>query len=206
MQIDPRAQLALLLAALFMGVMFGILWEVLAALRILVGAYRPPPYMQRLYERPLPLLGCTIPFRQGGIRRAFCVAVTAVFDLVYCLFFALCASLVLYEYNDGVPRPAAILAAFLGLGAWRICAGRITERCAAYIAYALAVAARYVWAALRLPVLLLARCAGRLVLRPSRALWRRITMRRLSRVSAALCAAQLALAKTGLDGTQKSKE
>ena len=35
MQIDPRAQLALLLAALSMGVLFGILWEVLAALRIL---------------------------------------------------------------------------------------------------------------------------------------------------------------------------
>ena len=51
MELDRLLQFTALAAALVRGVGLGVLWELTVAVRIVLGAYRPPERMRRQYPR-----------------------------------------------------------------------------------------------------------------------------------------------------------
>ena len=187
MEIHPRLQLAMLLAALFTGLAMGVVWELLTAFRILLGAYRPPERMRGRYARPLPLLRRPVPFaRKDPLRRLWRGIVIALGDLLFCLALSLSAVLILYRYNSGVLRLSVPVLLLLGLGAFRLLSKKlpITD----HFAYVLAAGRLYLLAFLGLlcrPLLLAANG---------------IRKRRAAALSARLCQAQLALAAVGFEG------
>ena len=201
MEIDPRLQGALFLGALCCGVLLGAFWELLHAVKILLGAYRPPDFMEARYRHPLPLLGRSVPFRSQGVGRGvWRGAVTAVFDLLFCLCFGIAVVLLLYAYNDGAIRLSVPVLALLGFGLFHWAAVRGLSLPVAYFAYGFAALSLYLWALLTLPVrgsrALCVIAVYRPLVRCFSACQRRIRHRR----SRALCAAQLRWAEIGLAG------
>lgn len=206
MEINPHAQLLLLLSSFLTGLAMGVLWDALAALRVLLGAYRPPAFMKERYARELPLLHRAPARRDVSTRRVYRHAVTLCLDVLFCLAVSLAAILLLYEYNDGVVRPFAILVLLAGLAVWRVTTARYTERLIAVLAYALSVALLYLRALFLLPWRLLWRLVKTCVLHPVSALIRRIRAKRAEKRSEALCRRQLSLADYGLDVEKRKKE
>lgn len=201
MEIDPSLQLAMLLSALLWGVGMGILWELLTAIRILLGAYTPPEAMRAQYAKRLPLLGRPVTFeRKSPLRRVWRGVVIALGDVLFCVVIAIVAILILYRYNDGVFRLSVPVLMLLGLALLRFISATPLARVMAYVAYGFAAAGVYATALLSLPWKGIKLFWRRLCLRLMGAVYRKLTLRHLRRVSAALCAYQLAYAAVGLEG------
>ena len=198
MEIYPALQFQLLAAAFFLGACFGLIWELFAAIRILLGAYRPPERYLALYRRPLPLLCCGVPISGKRARRLWRLAVVFVTDLFYCVLFSLSLVLLLYEYNDGAWRLSVPLLALLGLAVFRVTLSRLLSGLSALAAYALAVLLAYCRALARLLVRTLLRLLQRGVCRPIRAVYLRLRLMLWQRRSRSLCHLQLQLAEAGL--------
>ncbi len=205
MEIYPARQLAMLLSAFSLGFSMGGVWELIAAGRILFGVYLPPAWMRAVYARPLPLVRRCVPWPSATARRGRRALVIALGDCLFCLVFALGTVLLLYYYNDGAIRPLALILAFVGLFAWRVTLSRILPRLTAWLAYSIAVLRIYIWALFCLPVRIAVTLVRLCVLHPVRALWRRFRLRRLGRISAALCRRQLQAACEGLCPPQDEK-
>ena len=189
MEINPAQQLLMLTTALLRGAMLGLFWEALAALRIVLGAYRPPERMRRQYAKRLPLLHRGVPFdKKGRLGRLGRGALTAVLDLLFCLTFTVTVLLTLYAYADGRIRLSVPLVMLGGFGLMHAAATTVLSPLMAYFAYGLAAAGVY-WGALL-----------RLLARPLRGLWRAVRRSHSRHVSAALCAAQLKQAAHGVLG------
>lgn len=205
MEIHPTRQLALFAAAFLSGVLGCVLLWLLAAFRVILGAYTPQADLHALYERPLPLLARPVRVSRRRAHRAWCVMLTACCDVVFCLALALSAVLLFYEYNDGTVRPFVLVVMLVGLVMARLCTARMSDRAVAYLGFFLAAARTYLAALALLP------CRGlaallRLAFRPSRRAWRFLRAKRYQKRSAALCRKQLALAQSGLDPLQMRKE
>lgn len=194
MEIDPYLQLSMLLTAFLAGVGMGAFWELLTALRVLLGAYKPPSHLRARYARPLPLLGRPIPWREGRItRRIWRGIAVGVGDLFYCLLFALTLELILYRFNDGEFRVAVPLLLFAGLGLFRISVARVTGLLVAWMAYVLSALGMYLAALLLLPWRIVRALVRRLILPPLT----RLVRAHRARVTQRLSAAQLAFAEQG---------
>ncbi len=199
MEIFPATQLLLLAAAFLCGVLFGILFDIGAALRIFLGAFQPPKYMRERYEKPLPLLGRAIGLRQGNkARRAWQALVVGAGDFFFCLAFALAIELVLYQFNFGEMRLSVPLVALFGLGLWRALMARPSAFLAAHVAFFVAAGALYLIAALLLPWRALRYLLGRYVIGPLYRACCRLHQKKKRHLSDALCAEQLLLAAAGL--------
>ena len=189
MEINPTQQLLMLTTALLRGAMLGLFWEALAALRIVLGAYRPPERMRQQYAKRLPLLHRSVPFeKKGRLGRLGRGTLTAVLDLLFCLLFTVTVLLTLYAYADGRIRLSVPLVMLGGFGLMHAAATTVLSPLMAYFAYGLAAAVVYLTALLRLLV------------RPLHRLLRAVRRYRQRRVSAALCAAQLKQAAQGVLG------
>ncbi len=206
MEIYPTRQLALFAASFCIGALGCLLLWLLAAFRVLLGAYVPQADMSALYARPLPLLARPVRVSNRHARGAWRVALTVCCDVVFCLVLALCAILLFYEYNDGVVRPFALVLLLLGLALGRLCTARVGERAIAYLAFSLAVARAYLVALLLLPCRGMAALLNLLVVRPIRRAWRALCRIFYKKRSGALCRAQLSLAAVGLDPQRARKE
>ena len=206
MEINPRAQFVLLVASFLTGLAMGVLWDALAVLRVLLGAYRPSPFMRKHYARKLPLLRRTPVWRDASTRRAYRHVLTLCFDVLFCLAVSIAAIILLYEYNDGVVRPFAILVLLAGLAVWRVATARLTECLIAVLAYAISVFSLYMRALLLLPWRVLWRFVKAFVLCPVSTLIRRLRARRMKKKSEALCRGQLLLAACGLDSEKRKRE
>ncbi|MBR6726876.1 MAG: spore cortex biosynthesis protein YabQ [Clostridia bacterium] len=192
MEIYPGEQLAMLLSALLGGMAMGALWEAIAALRIVLGAYRPPERMRRCYARPLPLLGRCVPFEgRRPLGRVWRGLVIALGDLLFCLCFAVTVILILYRYHNGALRLSVPVLALLGFAAFHRLAVLLLSPLVDRVAYGLSALLMYFTAGIKLPL-------WGLLWRPACAVIGRVVDRRLRRRSAALCKAQLALARNGL--------
>lgn len=189
MTIDPYRQLALFCAAFLAGVLLGVLWELVTASRILLGAYRAPEPMRPMYERPLPLLGRPVGMREVSARRVWRGVVVALGDFLFSLVFAAAVVLVLYYYNDGKFRPLVPFLALGGFALFRLVATALLGGAVAYFAFGMAALRLYIGALLRLPIRLVLWLA-RLCWRPLAALGRRIYLRRARLLSRRLCLAQ----------------
>ncbi|MBQ3483574.1 MAG: spore cortex biosynthesis protein YabQ [Clostridia bacterium] len=194
MEIDPYLQLAMLITAFLAGAGLGGLWELLVAVRVLLGAHEAPLFLRARYERPLPLLHRGVPWREGRTaRRVWRGLVEGVGDLLYCLLFALTLELILYRFNDGEFRVAVPLLLFAGLAAFRVSVARVTGLLVAWMAYLLAALWMYLTALLQLPWRILRALARRLILPPLV----RLSHRHRARITQRLSAAQLAYAEQG---------
>ena len=194
MEIDPYLQLTMLLSAFLCGVALGALWEVVTALRIVLGAYQAPECMRKRYERPLPLLRRPIPWPKGNAaRRVWRGVLIGVGDFLFCLLFALVAELLLYRFNDGAFRVSVPLLALAGLGLFRVSIARITGLLVAWMAYGFAALWMYLTALLKLPICGLQILARRFLYTPVR----RVRRAWLAKASARLFRAQLTLAENG---------
>lgn len=138
MAIYPFRQLAMIAAAFLSGLLSGVVFEVLRLAALLLGAYSPPSYMRARYEKPLPLVGVSVPWQRRGVRRVWQVLTVAFFDVICCLFVAVAAILILYVYNDGAVRLSVPFVLLLGLGIFRVALARLTEPFFAYLAYGMA--------------------------------------------------------------------
>ena len=194
MEINPYLQLAMLLSSFLCGVALGALWEVLTALRIVLGAHQTPEFMRKHYEKPLPLLHRCIPWSKGNTaRRVWRGVLIGVGDFLFCLLFALVAELLLYRFNDGAFRVSVPLLAFAGLGLFRVSIARITGLLVAWMAYGLAAFWMYVTALLRLPIYGMCLIAKHFLYPPIC----RVRRVLLEKASTRLCEAQLRLAENG---------
>ena len=205
MEIYPQRQAEMLLAAFALGLGAGLFWQVLLALRTVLGAYRPSERMRALYERPLPLLHRSVGFSARRARRLWCFLVAFCGDLLFCVACALVLLFLLYDYNDGAWRLSVPVLFLSGLALLRLFTARVLAWMNGYFAYALSAFFCYVRAGLCYPVRLVVSLLRRLVLAPAKrgvsALWRK----RRARVSARLCRAQLALAEQGLIEKERKK-
>lgn len=192
MEIDPYLQFRLLLAAFSAGIFAGMLWDLLTVSRILFGAYQAPPRLRALYERRLPLLGCSVPFEgQKAVRRAWRTAVLFGGDLLFCVAFALAVILVLYCLNGGIFRISVPVLSLIGFALFRAVSNRLFSGAVAYFAFGVAALRLYIKALLLLPVRGLLRFVRLAVLRPVARVYKKIAARHATRVSDRLCRAQL---------------
>ena len=189
MAIDPYRQLALFCAAFLAGVLLGVLWELVTASRILLGAYRAPEPMRPIYERPLPLLKRPVGMRELSARRLWRGVVVALGDFLFSLVFAAVIVLVLYYYNDGKFRPLVPLLTLGGFALFRLVATALLGGAVAYFAFGVAALRLYIGALLRLPIRLVCWLA-RLCWRPLAALGHRIYLHRARAATRRLCLAQ----------------
>ena len=203
MAIDPRSQFILLFGAPLAGFLLGALWELIGALRILLGAYSVPRQMRVRYERPLPLLKRPVPIREVALRRIWRATLIAVGDCLFCLFFAALLILLLYRYNDGQVRFSVPVLALFGFGIFRITLSRLLAPAVAYFAYLLAALRLYLLACLRLPLKGLWHLTKAAIIHPVLALVRIIRRRLCLKRSESLCHAQLVLAENGLVPQEK---
>ena len=205
MEIYPFRQAEMLLAAFALGLGAGLLFQVLLALRTVLGAYRPSLHMRALYERPLPLLRRPVGFPSRRVKRLWCFLVAFGGDLLFCVVCALVLLFLLYDYNDGAWRLSVPVLFLSGLALFRVCTVRVLAWINDYVAYALSALFCYLCAGLCYPVRLLSSLLRRFVLTPVKrgiaALWRK----RSARISARLYRAQLALAACGLIEKERKK-
>ena len=176
MEIYPQRQLAMFLAALWLGGSMGGLHVLVLALRTLVGAYLPPEEMRARYARPLPLLGKAVGFERGATRRVWRALVIFVTDLCFCLVFCVRLILLLYRYNDGAWRLSVPLLCLLGFAFFVLLVRRFFAHLNDDAAYFLAVALLYFKAALLLPIRLVLRLLRRFVWRPLQNRWKARSM------------------------------
>jgi hypothetical protein len=163
--------------------------------------------MRERYARPLPLLRTSLRFARGGTRRAWCVRVTFLTDLCYCLAFAVSLILLLYRYNSGAWRLSVPVLALGGFSLFWLVYTRAFARGNAYLAYFLAIAVLYLRFALCLPLRLAERLFRRILWRPVCRVASRIREKRCAARTAALCRAELALAAKGvLEGSPSLPE
>ncbi|MBQ9098380.1 MAG: spore cortex biosynthesis protein YabQ [Clostridia bacterium] len=201
MEIDPSRQLAMLMAALFCGACFGLVFELRRVVRILLGLYCPHERMRSRYARPLPLLKRPVPFdKKGAGKRGLCALLVGVGDVLFCISFALCCMLILYAYNSGELRLSVFCIALLGFAVLRRFGARLIERPADLLAFGLAAAFCYIRALLAGGAKGLLRLLKLVTVVPFLALFGRIMGHRRRRISAKLCARELALATLGLSG------
>lgn len=199
MEVSQGQLLALLVASLGTGLFMGLFWELLAAFRIVLGAYVPPERMRTVYERPLPLLSRSVPFdSKKHPRRLWRGLVIAVLDLLFCLCFGIALILLLYRYQNGVLRLSAPIAALIAYAAFHRVALLTAAPAVSYLAYGISAARLYAAALLALPFRGLGLLYRRCILPPVCAAADKIRARRAARRSAALCAMQLAQARNGL--------
>ena len=197
MEIYPHRQLLLFALSTAWGAMGVLLLWAFAALRVSIGAYVPPREWAALYARPLPLLH-RAPLGKGRrAGRAFCAISVALCDAVFCVILATGEILLLYEYNDGAMRLLAPVCALVGLGVAHRLTARVRDVATAYLGYGMAALRAYLLALCKLPLLGAVWVWRQLVLRPARALARRIAERHLKKTSKALCRMQLEQAKNG---------
>jgi len=143
----------MLFTAFLSGVALGVAFDLLTALQLALGVFDTPPYMLRLYERPLPLLGrcVALPRTKKGYR-ARRAAVLFVGDFFFCLAVGAVLILIFFAFNSGRVRLSVPPVLFLGLAAWRVTGARASTRLLGVVAFAFGVAATYLGAALALPV------------------------------------------------------
>lgn len=198
MAISPVAQLRLLLLAGASGLLLFMLWLLLSALCVLLGAFEVSAEAALRYARPLPLLHRPVPLPRGTSRRVWRGFVCGFTELLFCLCFSLSQILLLYAENDGGIRISVPLVA-LGSFAFFMHVTARARRCAsALLAYLLAALWVYLCVLLALPPRLLWRLV-RLLLRPVGALYLAL----LYKHSRALCARQLRLAAHGFEKEKK---
>ena len=201
MEIYPGLQFAMLLGAFLGGICLGGVWELLTALRILFGAYKPPEFMRERYARLLPILHRPVPFARKGVsRRLWRGIVIGVGDLSFCLLLAVFLILLLYRYNDGAFRFSVPVLLLIGFALFRALLSRWISLAEAYLAYGFAAASLYLAALLALPAKAMRYLFTRFVLRPARRACRCIENRRMRQRSAELCAMQLKWAECGFEG------
>ena len=197
MEIYPERQLAMLLAAFLLGGLFGLVRQLQSVLRVLIGAHPPCESMRARFARARPLLPLGIPFPRKK-RRFFRGTLLFLGDVLYCLCFSFSLLLLLYHYQDGAIRLAVPVLALLGLASVHTLLARRIAHLKDRLALLLAVLCAYVRILICLPFLLLWRLVRRLLLAPFFRVWRILREKRLERISAALCRAQLKAAERGL--------
>ncbi len=124
MEIYPQRQLAMFLAALFLGVRMGAFRMLLSALRTLAGAYVPPEGMRVRYEKQLPLLHTGVRFERGRACLAWRATVVFLTDLVFCLAFCVSLILLLYRFNDGAWRLSVPVLSIMGFALFSLLSNR----------------------------------------------------------------------------------
>ena len=197
MEIDPRTQLQMFLAAFSLGLGGGLLHQTLLALRTVLGAYLPCEHMRPLYERSWPLLRHPLGFSGRGTRRAWCFFVAFFGDVIFCLVCATGLLLLLYDYNYGAWRLSVPVVFLLGFLLFQAGTKRLFAKGNAYLALGLSLLFAYLRALVLLPVhggiwLML-----RYVITPCRSRIKKLYRSHRAHVSARLCGAQLALAERG---------
>ena len=198
MEINPRTQAQMLLAAFTLGLGTGVLRQLLLALRTVLGAHLPSERMRKHYERPLPLLKRSIGFspRRGKVVWHFLVAFFG--DVLFCLITAFSLLLLFYHYNFGAFRISAILLFVLGFAFFQVATARVVSRGNELLAWGISAGLLYVRALVCWPLRALTRLGMRFLWRPIRKGAQALYSKRLARVSRRLCRAQLALASRGL--------
>ena len=198
MEIYPRTQVEMFLAAFALGLGAGLFRQLLLALRTVLGAYLPPEDMRALYERPLPLMRRPLGFPRRHARRGWCLAVAFCGDLLFCISCTVALLVLLYDYNEGAWRLSVPVLFLLGLALFRAGTARFFSRLNAFFAYGLSVLLFYARAGVCLPVQRLALLVARFLLCPVKKGAQRLYQGHRKRVSGRLCRAQLALAAHGL--------
>ena len=198
MEIYPRIQAEMFLAAFALGLGAGVLRLLLLVLRTVLGAYLPAERMRAHYERPLPLLHRAPGYPKQRARKWWRAVVAFVGDVAFCLFCAVEVLLLLYEYNDGAWRFSVPVLFLIGLAVLRYATARVGTFLNDWLAYALSVLFLYVRTLVCLPLRGAWWVLRHIVCYPVKKGVSCLVARRRRRVSERLCRVQLALAARGL--------
>ena len=166
MEVSQNALAFMLFCALLCGVALGCVYDVLRMTRFWTDGIEPTalsPRVKVLRDRLTMPSALRLPKRKSkrpsNKKKAILSAVVLfIQDLLFCLLFAVVASLLFYQTNDGQLRMSAIVVMSLGLALYLTTIGRLAKRFWIILTILLSSILGWIVALLIYPVRLLLRC------------------------------------------------
>ena len=155
-----QAQVRAFVAALLLGVLYGVLYDCVRIFLVLLGARNAPvaPWAARLRLPALPADFAT----RGKVRLPRTSAVILfVSEFLYALACGALSMLFVYVQNDGVLRFYFLACAVVGFFAYHLSIGRLVMAVAGVVAFFLRVVFFYLLLALFVPMRFVCRLAAR---------------------------------------------
>lgn len=115
---------AMILYAFFLGVAFGVLYDVFRISRAFLGVSYGGKSAAYLYEKEYPLIG-KLENKQGKLKRGILLTAVIFGDLIYFTICGLIFAIFIYYANDGIFRIGALMAVGGGFFAYYITVGRL---------------------------------------------------------------------------------
>lgn len=112
------------LYAFFLGIVFGVIYDVFRISRAFMGVSYGGKSAAYLYEREYPLIGKLV-LGQGKLKKGIIFVAVVLGDV---LFFSVCGlmfAVFIYYTNDGIFRFSALVAVFIGFFTYYITIGRL---------------------------------------------------------------------------------
>ena len=150
MEIWIRDQINAIMAALVMGVAFGMIYDVIRIIHVLTGVGR---YSGFKNEK-----------RSLGKRRISGSILIFLLDVIFCILFTVCFAVLSYAFCDGRFRMFVLISTIAGFAAYILTVGRAVMYFSEVIVYYLKLAAGYVVRAVMFPVKLFSRALKKLLL------------------------------------------
>ncbi len=154
MEISFASQLFVFLASLILGLVLGVLYDVIRIIRALLGISYINRFTQRLKVLRLPLI--KNPLCKAGVHsRTFDSIIIFITDVVYFLIVTLALMIYIYHMNSGIVRWYIFAGAMIGMLMYYITIGRLVISVSEYIVFFLKVIFSYLSFFISKPFILL---------------------------------------------------
>lgn len=131
MEISIISQLLVALQSSFLGVILGIIYDLVGLIRILLGVTPKTKLTQRLKEKKIPLQ--TNPFEKNLCSSKKQAVIFFLTDILYFIIVSLIMMVFIYYVNDGIVRWFIFAGLILGMTVYHFTLGKIVsslfERC-----------------------------------------------------------------------------
>lgn len=136
MEISMLSLAKMTLYALFLGVGFGLLYDVIRISRVMIGVRYVGigSLPEKLYEKKWPLLG-VLPKREGAVKRTFTDIFVFFGDVLYCTIIGVCFCIFIYYANNGIFRIQSLAASIFGFFCYYQTVGKVLITFAEYICF-----------------------------------------------------------------------
>ena len=141
----------MMLFAFFLGIAFGVLYDVFRITRVMLGTeYKGAKKSSDfLYSKKYPLIGS---IKKKKSKKALLNIAVIRGDLVYCFLIGICLCIFFYYTNDGEVRPGALVVVFLGFLLYYNTIGRIVIFFAETICILLKIISKILLLAIAIPI------------------------------------------------------
>ncbi len=115
---------AMIFYSLFLGVSFGVLYDIFRISRAFLGVSYGGKSAAYLYEKEYPLIG-RLEIRKGKLKDGFIFVAVMLGDILYFILCGLIFAVFIYYTNDGIFRFGALAAVLVGFLAYYMTFGRL---------------------------------------------------------------------------------